>query len=302
MTLSSLRPDEALDEPLAESARLARDLARTHCGDHPDGYTCRAYHGFWQYLRLMGLGKTLSGLSGRYVAEIAAFFEDRKRHRGEGARSVLISGCADYSALAHVLHACRIASVDAKIDALDHCPTPLGLNDWYARRRSARVRTIAADILDHQDHYDLIVTSGFLGYFHPRTRPRLFETFAALLRPGGALMFANRLRSEPEDVRVGFSAEQIARFADRAAELTSTLPPEAALCADEAREAAEAYAREFSIYPVNSATNVRALAEAAGLEWIAGDATTPSRAHPAAVAGPTMKDGAAYLFVTLCKT
>jgi hypothetical protein len=42
------------------------------------------------------------------------------------------------------------------------------------------------------------------------------------------------------------------------------------------------------------------LAEASGLEWLAGDAA-PTFAHAAAVAGPTMSDGADYLFVRLRK-
>jgi hypothetical protein len=72
------------------------------------------------------------------------------------------------------------------------------------------------------------------------------------------------------------------------------------LSVDDARDAAEAYAREFRSYPVNSAATVRALAEAAGLEWLAGDVAS-TRPHAAAVAGPSLSDGSDYLFVRLRK-
>jgi hypothetical protein len=289
-------------EPLAESARLARDLAHTHCPDHANGRPCRAYHAFWQYLRLMGLGKTLSGMSARYLSELAAFFDDWKRTPRATRPRVLISGCADYSATAHVLHASRGAELDIEVTALDVCRTPLELNRWYAQRCEAEVRTVQADILDHRDDtgYDLVVTSSFLGYFDRASRPRLFARYAALLREAGVLMLANRLRAESEDALVGFDAEQAARFADRAATLSASLPSSTALSPDDARAAAEAYAREFASYPVNSVANVRALAEAAGFAWLGGDAT-PTKAQSAAVTGPTLSDGAQYLFVVLRK-
>jgi SAM-dependent methyltransferase len=292
----------AVDEPLAASAALARTLAAAHCDADGHGTSCRAYHGYWQHLRLMGLGKTLSGMPERYLAALAAFLDEWKRSGRDEAPRLLISGCADYSAAAHALHACRAASIAARITALDRCPTPLLLNRWYADRCGATIETVHADILEHRDDvgYDLILTSSLLGYFDPVTRPRLFGSFAALLRPRGVELFANRLRPEPEGHPVGFDAEQAARFAARAAELAARLPPQAALTADEARAAAQAYAQSFASYPVNSAAGLRALAIEAGLEWMAGE-VAPTSAPPAGVSGPTLSDGATYVFVQLRK-
>jgi hypothetical protein len=290
-------------EPLAESASWAREVAGRCCNDDhdfPATPACRAYHGFWQTLRLMGLGKTLSGMPERYLAELASFLDEWNLGGHDRAPRILISGCADYSALAHVLFACRAAGVEARIVALDLCATPLELNRWYAERCGTRVETIRANILDYRDaqRFDLILTSSFLSYFSPADRPRLFATYAGLLAARGILVFANRIRSEPEDTAVGFSDGQAAQFAERAAELSSQLPPQAALPADEARRAAAAYARQFRSYPLNSANTVRTLADSAGLAWVAGD-TTPTRARHRGVSGPTVSDGSSYLFVRL---
>jgi SAM-dependent methyltransferase len=301
MSAIPARPEPpAVEEPLAESAARARALAAAHCDADGGATSCRAYHGFWQHLRLMGLGKTLSGMPGRYLAEMASFLDDWRRSGRAGAPRVLISGCADYSAAAHALHACRAASVAARITALDRCRTPLLLNRWYADRCGATIETVHADILEHRDDagYDLILTSSLLGYFDPITRPRLFASFAALLRPRGLALFANRLRPEPEDHPVGFGAGQAARFAARAAELAASLPPQARLTAEEARAAAQAYAQSFASYPVNSPAGLRALATQTGLEWIAGE-VAPTAAAPAGVSGPTLRDGADYVFVRL---
>ena len=45
-----------IDEPLELSAPLARQLASTLCRKNPaTGESCEWEHGFWQYLRILGL-------------------------------------------------------------------------------------------------------------------------------------------------------------------------------------------------------------------------------------------------------
>jgi SAM-dependent methyltransferase len=297
----SLTGGEALpEEPLAESAPFARQLALAACAQDEHGDGCAPYHGFWQYLRLMGLGKTMSGMSAAFVHGIREVAQARA---GDGhAARVLISGCADYSAFAHVAYACRDLQPRPSVTALDLCQTPLLLTRWYARRAGWAVDTVCSDVLHYRTerHYDLILTSSFLGYFSPAERPKLFADYANLLAPGGVLLFTNRLRAEPEDRPVGFSAEQADAFAERVAALSGRLPPEEQLPADLARRMARAYAARFVTYPVNGEATIRSLARGAGLEWWRGDSGRTEAAQRG-VTGPTLADGAAYLFVMLRK-
>ncbi len=291
-----------LDEPLAISAPFARELAGGSCTDPAANRACEPYHAFWQYMRLMGLGKTLSGQSARYLSTLEQLAREWARRPAANPARILISGCADYSVLAHVLHAYGSAKQPVEVTALDVCPTPLSLNQWYARRVGQSVTVVCSDILQHHlaDAYDLIVTSSFLGYFRPEVRPRMFQGYATMLRAGGRLIIANRIRDGAEGEAIGFSPQQIQQFADRAAQLSATLPASARLAPDDAFRMARAYAEDFKSFPVNSEESVRRLASASGLRWV-DSGRVPSVRLQAGVDGPTVGDGSDYLFVILEK-
>lgn len=291
-----------LVEPLADSAPLAWSWATQHCVADTRGDSCASYHGLWQYLRLMQLGPALGGHASEYLramTELALVWENQG---GGASRRLLISGCADYSMLAHVLHAFSCAPSLPAITVLDICPTPLKLNVWYAQKLGHPIETVCSDLLDHRppDGYDLIVTSSFMGYFGPDVRPRLFEAYASLLRPGGRLVFSNRLRPGSESVPTAFSKQQAQRFADKVAVSCNALPAQAALPADAARQMALAYASSRHPYPVNSADTIRRLAIDAGLRWIEGHHVASAPLQPG-LSGPTLGDGSDFLFVTLEK-
>lgn len=292
----------AMDEPLAISAPFARELATVCCTDAAADRSCEPYHGFWQYMRLMGLGKTLSGQSAWYLAELERLAREWARRPAANPARILISGCADYSLLAHVLQARGSENVPVEITALDVCRTPLLLNQWYARRAGHALGVVCSDILQHHaaDTYDLIVTSSFLGYFHPEVRPRLLLGYAAMLRAGGRLIIVNRLRDGAEGEAVGFSLRQVERFAARAAQLSATLPASASLTPDDAFRMARAYAGFFRSYPLNAEASVRRLAGGCGLRWADGG-RLPSARLQAGVDGPTVSDGADYLIAVLEK-
>lgn len=291
-----------LVEPLADSAPLAWRWAAQHCVADTRGDSCASYHGLWQYLRLMKLGPALGGHPMEYLramTELALVWENR---RSGAARRLLISGCADYSMLAHVLHAFSCTPSPPAITVLDICPTPLKLNAWYAQKLGQPIETVCSDLLGHRplDGYDLIVTSSFLGYFSPDARPRLFATYAAMLRPGGRLVFSNRLRPETESIQTAFSEQQARRFADKVALSCNALPAQATLPEDAARQMALAYAGSRRPYPVNSADTIRRLATDAGLRWIEGHHVASAPLQPG-LSGPTLGDGSDFLFVTLEK-
>jgi hypothetical protein len=289
-------------EPLAVSAPLALELATVSCTIGAANLSCEPYHGFWQYMRLMGLGKTLSGQSARYLFTLEQFAREWARRREARPPKILISGSADYSMLAHVLQACRRLKQPAAVTVLDVCSTPLLLNQWYARRAGLPITVVRSDVLQHHpvDAYDLIITSGFLGYFSPATRPRMFQGYAAMLHSGGRLVFANRIRPGNEGETVGFSPQQIDKFAARAAQLSSTLPAAASLSPEDASRMARSYAQFFRSYPVNGEDSVKALARFSGLRWRDGG-VLPSATLQPQVSGPTIGDGADYLFVILEK-
>ena len=93
--------ESPVEEPLRESAPLARRLAPVLCRRDPQsGESCAWYHGVWQDLRRLGLVTT--------ARTNGAFFVETFRELARaGHRRVLISACADQSLLAHLLHAFR---------------------------------------------------------------------------------------------------------------------------------------------------------------------------------------------------
>lgn len=283
-------------EPLAEAAVLARKWSAQCCTD------CHAYHGFWPFMRLMGLGKTLSGMPELYLKGMTEHFLNHLKESGGTPVRVLISGCADASALAHVLEASRLSGIAVAVTALDRCETPLRLCAWYAQQLSLSITSCREDIMAHNAHasYDLIVTSSFLGYFSPAERPALFQHYAQLLAPGGLILFGNRLRPGDETQPVGFSAAQAGAFGEQAAGRSTQLPEIAGLSADQARSMAREYATRFRSYPLSSADSLHRLATQAGLIChIESVPAAPARAGSAS--GPTLADGSGYVFVRLSK-
>lgn len=289
-----------VDDALAPGAPLARRWAGLHCAADAAGASCAPYHGLWPYLRLMGLSAALGGHAQEYLRAMVELARQWHGQDRSAARSILISGCADQSMLAHVLAACKAAGVTPRVTVLDICPTPLKLAAWYAERHGTTITTCCDNLLAHDTTaaYDLIVTSSFLGYFAPDIRPRLFRHYAGLLRPGGQLMFSNRLRPGPETEPVGQSQAQASAFAERIAELSRSLAPELTFPPAEARDMALAYANRRRPYPLHSQDTILQLADQAGLRPLrCATVRTASSEH--GVSGPTLRDGANYLFVIL---
>jgi hypothetical protein len=214
-----------IGEPLSVSAALARQWACESCVVDAQGHRCDGYHGLWQTLRLVGLGATLGGHADTYVQAMQDIAREWNPTIAPAPRRLLISGCADYSMLAHVLHAFA-QQAPPHITVLDICPTPVRLNGWYAQRVGLDIELVCADLLQHQPDapYDLVVTSSLLGFFSPDDRSRLFAAYARMMHPGASLVFSNRLRPEPESKPVGFKKHDAEKFADKVAELAAALP------------------------------------------------------------------------------
>jgi SAM-dependent methyltransferase len=199
--------DASSDQSLLRSAPVARALAIENCPNAIGG-DCTWYHGVWQYLRALGVLKKAGGH--------ATFFTDTLRtlaHR-DGVRRVLISGAADDAMALIAIHAFGEAGVPLDLTIVDRCATPLALSTWSAKLVGISVNTCHADLLDFaaETPFDAIVTSSFLAFVDSDSRPPMFAHWASLLRPGGRLLFTNRLRAGASAAAVGFSADQAQRF------------------------------------------------------------------------------------------
>lgn len=288
-------PRTQVNEPLQLSAPLARAWSKELCPSHTEG-GCDYYHGFWQYLRLMDLGSTLGGHPQEYLKE----FRDLSTQWAGTPRRVLISGCADYSMLAHLVEGFAGSDCAVEFTALDQCQTPLALNDWYAQRAGVSVEQVSSDVLSYRpdDRFDMVVTSSFLGYFPDDVRPSLFSRFHDFLKPGGVLVFSNRLRPHVTQNKAGFSEEDARNLVNAVLERSSRLPPELAMDREEFAAMADAYARRRAPYPVRSVQDIEALAEAAGFRAESARRIASPLAK-VAVRGPTLSDGSEFVMMRL---
>ncbi|MGP1678093.1 MAG: class I SAM-dependent methyltransferase [Burkholderiales bacterium] len=251
-----------LVEPLELSAPLARRLAPQLCRTDPaTGENCAWCHGFWQYLRLLGLAST----PGHHADFYRRGFQAVTGESGT-APSVLVSGAADYSMLAHVLAIFRERALEPAVTVVDACDTPLFLNRWYAERESASVACSRCDILEYAGGapFDAVCTHSFLVQFSPDARIRLLQKWRRLLRPGGTVITVTRVRPEAATERVGFSAEQAQSFRTavlhQAEAMRATLQVDPA---DMAREA-EIYMNGQRPWPVRSRAEIQQLFERCG--------------------------------------
>ncbi|HEY6241432.1 MAG TPA: class I SAM-dependent methyltransferase [Burkholderiales bacterium] len=275
-----------LEEPLAESAPLARRLALALCRRDPvTAESCAWTHGFWQYLRLMGLA---SG-----PTHHAEFF--RTAFDGvtgdTGAPRVLVCGSADYSMLAHVLWAFRARAIEADVTVIDLCEAPLALSRWYAQRMGCRIRTACCDVLAYvaPHPFDAICTHSFLSYFSPDRRVDLLAKWRQLLRPGGAVITVNALRPGAAADRVGLNSAQARALREDVLARAQTMRSAVQLDPLELARDAEIYAGKLGFWRVQSGEEVRALFERSGFRMdrlICGPAAIAS-ASQSAVTGPT---------------
>lgn len=163
---------------LSESAPLAYRESQTLCNG------CGWYHGAWQYLRMLGIVSPPYLQNEFYRNAIAPLAVSGDFRR------VCISGATDYAMADTILDLWPLPEGAPAITVVDHCPTPLFLNRWYADRVGVKIDTACRSMLDYRndDYFDLICTHSFFGFFCPGAtgRPYLeLEPPAATRRPGG---------------------------------------------------------------------------------------------------------------------
>lgn len=282
------------DEPLAISAPIAWEFAARHCRIDPaSGLSCAWNHGLWQLLRRVGLASTAAHRGDFYHREIRSVAAQAPRLR------LLISGSSDYAMLALVARALDGLAVTPDITVLDICETPLHLNRWYAERVALPIHTVQSDFLDYAGPagFDVVCTDSLLGRFTHQQWPRVAARWQALLRPGGRLLTASRLRPADAPARIVFSEDQVTAFRDT---VRLKMQQPGAACGIDPEQialAAEQYGRQQCNHPLRSEGELRTLLEQAGLTV---EGLTPA-AHKvnnaAGIRAPTVPGGGTFLQV-----
>lgn len=279
-----------LDEPLAESAPLARTLASTLCAG------CAWYHGTWQYLRLLGLAAD-PARHRCFFADVLGSLAREGRHP-----SVLVTGTADYSMPAHVAAAYgEAAALDLAV--VDRCATPVVLSAWFAGLRGTPLRTFVSDLIDlaAPAPFDVVCTHSFISQFPPPKRPALVARWRELLRPGGQAVTTTRVSPPGTPAVVRFTPAQTAAFAERAlaqaARLGAALDLEPPAVAERARR----YAQSIAVHTVTSADEIVRLLEEGGLQVEHLEVREVDGPVTSGTWGPSTSQSARYAEIVACR-
>jgi len=277
-----------IHEPLAASAPLAKILADTHCShSSTDSAGCDWYHGAWQFFRLLGLINTICSDDDFFARVLPAFCRDSQQH-------ILISGAADYALLARI----AAANADGRgcaplITVLDRCSTPLLLNLWYAEQVGIPVTIQQTDILriTPRPSYDLVCTHSFLSFFDAEDRGRLVRNWFALLKPGGCVVTAQRVRPQEQHSLIGYKPNQIRDFGRRARLLATSNFASIGLDPSLAEAMAVGYAARYTTFAIRSVSELAQLFCQAG--FVLREFSAPE--HPGANDQPGAPQDAASM-------
>jgi SAM-dependent methyltransferase len=282
------QPEEALEL----SAPLARRLAPRLCRVDPvTGESCAWNHGFWQYMRILGLAIA--------PEHHAAFLREAMAKHVSATPRILVSGTSDYAMLAQLVALFRGHGGAPAITVVDRCETSLMLNRWYADRVAAKIETWRGNILEFSGAapVDLICTHGFFGYFDAGQRRDLLAKWHSLLRPGGQVVTVNRLRTPQAQLRTGFDALQTEAFVERVRQAAQPVRQLLDLGPGELEDAARAYAAKLAVYTLRSPGEVRALFNGAGfvLDSLYCEPISTGARHP--VDAPTVPGSDEYVHI-----
>ncbi len=279
-----------VEEPLAESAPLARQLARSRCRTDPrTGANCAWFHGFWQYLRLLRLIATPEHHAAFYESALGA------AARSSDAKRVLVAGTADYGMLAHVIAAFRRRGIEPEVTVSDVCETPLQLNEWFAARVGCPIETRRCDMLEYPagPAFDVVCTHSFLGEFPPRQRLELARKWHELLRPGGVVVTVKRIRPDAGSEPIRFTADQARAFATRVREAARSVTL-SGVTAEQLADDARTYAERSQTWPLKSRQEIAELFEQSSFRVDRLDCSAVVSAASGA-SGPTALGGAEYV-------
>ena len=284
----ALHPD-ALCEPLLTSAPLARLAASALCR-RGAGADCAWYHGFWQYLRILGMVAAPERHAGFYAQALGGLAQSGDYRR------VLISANADYAMLAHLLHAYGRAADNIEVTVLDFCETPLMLCKWYAARHGLGIETKACDIVQWEtgQQFDLVVTHSFLPMLPALARRSLVAKWRQVLRPGGKVVSTTRINPDWSEAKIKPAPERVQRFRETAKHAAQKWQRVLGVDAEQLAEAAENYMRRLLIYSLTSEAESRTLFTASGFTFDSLDIVIVAGKIGRPEAGPGTSQSADY--------
>ncbi len=292
--MTSQLPGSA-EEVIRAGATLARRIAPEMCyRDAASGKTCATWHGFWEDMRLLGVGAEPRNHAAFYRHALLELV------RLGGHRRVLVSGAIDWAMMEETLRIYREAGAEAAFSLVDLCGTSVELNRWYANREGIALEATQSDILDYRaaTPFDVIVTHSLIVMFDPERRRRLARRWFELLRPGGIAVTVTRLwRGHKEEI-VRFTPEQKRDFVAAMRQKAADYPGKLDLTPDQFAAIAESYCDDLPLgWPVRSAAEVVELFESAGFEIADFQVTTMAGTKPYQSSAPTFVGGSPYAMI-----
>lgn len=259
---SSVFADAAASQALLRrSAALARILASWLCSSD-DGHGCCHYHAVWQYLRLLGLTRTLERQRDFYHLALAGLAEHGKHPR------LLVSGTADHALPGYCAAAYAASPATLDLTVMDRCYTPLAVCQWHAALAGYPITTHAADILGWQHpaaSFDVICSHSFLGRFQTEQQPDLLAVWHRLLRRGGQLLTATRLQVGHRLNDDGpYSPHQVEVLRARVVALAQACRDPLDVAPEHLGQMAASYARTMTDYPPKDADTLVGLLQKGG--------------------------------------
>ena len=180
-------------EDLPGNLRRVLELAQRHCAG------CADYHIRCVAHRAAGERFGIDTDRGALVAVVEELVG-----RGLSRQSrldIVIAGSADTGVLATVAHAVARLGDEAlqrcHFTVLDLCPTPLLLCEHFAGEHGLDFSSAAVDLTAQAKKFpaDIIVMHSVFRFIDRSVQPAVLGELGAWLKPGGSLVFSNRIKS-----------------------------------------------------------------------------------------------------------
>ncbi|QKD00811.1 class I SAM-dependent methyltransferase [Mesorhizobium loti] len=114
---------------------------------------------------------------------------------------IVIAGSADTGVLATVAHAVALLGDEAlrrcRFTVLDLCPTPLLLCEHFADEHGLDFDYAAVDLTAPGRKFpaDIVVMHSVFRFIDSRLQPAVLQELGSWLKPGGSIVFSNRIKS-----------------------------------------------------------------------------------------------------------
>ncbi|RTL96996.1 MAG: class I SAM-dependent methyltransferase [Hyphomicrobiales bacterium] len=181
-------------EDLASNLQRVLEIAPRHCRDCADYHIrCVAHRATGERFGIDSdrpeLVALLKGLVGRRLAE------------QPGRLDIVIAGSADTGVLATVAHAVSLLGDEAlarcRFTVLDLCPTPLLLCRHFAAEHGLDFASAAVDLTALGERFpaDILVMHSVFRFIDSSLQPAVLKELGSWLKPGGAMVFSNRIKT-----------------------------------------------------------------------------------------------------------